>query len=447
MASLEQRGNWFRVIFRHNGERHTHRLDTTDFKQAEILKGGIEHTLMLIEQNLLTVPDGADLYPFLVSRGQVVKAPEPVPEPEEENPLITLKQLKEKYLETHSLGAMEANSLATVTMHLDHFLRTFGPDFTANDITLARLQDHVNRRAKARNRRGGSLSPVTLQKEMGSFRAVWNWGVRMGLVVGGFPHHGIVYPKTDEKPAFQTWQQITRQIAAGGVTEDRQQELWDCLFLTLAEIQKLLNFVREQARQSFLYPMVCFAAYTGARRGEIIRARLTDVDFDGKTILIREKKKAKGKRTTRRVPLTPLLARVLLEWLTIHPGGPFLFCHSSEVARSKKRSATTGHQSRHRATTMRGRLATVHAREQSGAECLTTNETHDHFKRTLAGSEWSVLRGWHVLRHSFISLCAMRGVDQRLIDAWVGHTTEEMRRRYRHLYPSAEQDAIQHVFA
>jgi len=65
---------------------------------------------------------------------------------------------------------------------------------------------------------------------------------------------------------------------------------------------------------------------------------------------------------------------------------------------------------------------------------------------SLAGSKWQVLRGWHVLRHSFISNCAAGGVDQRLIDTWTGHTTEEMRKRYRHLIPSVEQAAIRTVF-
>jgi integrase len=60
----------------------------------------------------------------------------------------------------------------------------------------------------------------------------------------------------------------------------------------------------------------------------------------------------------------------------------------------------------------------------------------------LAGSKWQVLRGWHVLRHSFVSNAAAAGIDQRLIDSWVGHQTEEMRRRYRHLIPSVEQEAI-----
>ena len=56
MAFLEQRGEWFRVIFRHAGVRYTHTLKTTSQKQAETLAGGIEKNLMLIDQQLLHVP-------------------------------------------------------------------------------------------------------------------------------------------------------------------------------------------------------------------------------------------------------------------------------------------------------------------------------------------------------------------------------------------------------
>jgi integrase len=34
----------------------------------------------------------------------------------------------------------------------------------------------------------------------------------------------------------------------------------------------------------------CIAAYTGARRSEILRSRVDDIDFDAGTITIREKK-------------------------------------------------------------------------------------------------------------------------------------------------------------
>jgi integrase len=69
-----------------------------------------------------------------------------------------------------------------------------------------------------------------------------------------------------------------------------------------------------------------------------------------------------------------------------------------------------------------------------------------HLRRSLRGSRWAVIRGWHIARHSFASNCAAKGIDQRLIDRWLGHTTDEMRRRYQHLIPNQEQQAIGAVF-
>ena len=56
------------------------------------------------------------------------------------------------------------------------------------------------------------------------------------------------------------------------------------------------------------------------------------------------------------------------------------------------------------------------------------------------------IRGWHVFRHSFISNCAAKGIDQRMIDRWSGHQTDEMRKRYTHLFPDSQRQAIQLVF-
>jgi integrase len=101
-----------------------------------------------------------------------------------------------------------------------------------------------------------------------------------------------------------------------------------------------------------------------------------------------------------------------------------------------------------RATTEQGRLATVKLREKRvPLGPLTKDEVHDHFKRTLAESKWKVIPGWHCFRHTFISLAACKGVYQRLIDEWLEHQTEEQRKRYRHLLPSTQQQAIQSVFA
>lgn len=219
-----------------------------------------------------------------------------------------------------------------------------------------------------------------------------------------------MYPKTGEKPPFQTWEEIERKVARGGLSEAEQKALWDCLYLMLPQVDEFLNFAKANANHDFLYPMLVTATHTGARRGESLAAHIDDIDFEGCTILIREKKRVRGQRSHRRVPLSPTLERVLRDWLALHPGGHYLFCHRLVVPRSKKR-----------------RTACVP---------LTRNEANDHIKRLIADSKWQVLRGWHVFRHSFSSNCAAKDVDQRRIDEWVGHQTEAMRRRYRHLIPS-----------
>jgi integrase len=441
MASLELRNQTYRVVFLFRGRKYGYSLDTGDRDTAEALRGGVEKTIMRVEQNLLPFPEGADVIQFVKHDGRPPEKEPPAPPAP-----LTLAQLKEKYLDAHAQGAMEANSLATVRMHLGHFEKTLGERFAVRQLALADLQRHVSERARTKYR-GRRLSSVTLKKETASFRAAWNWAVLTGLVEGPFPARGLVYPKADEKPPFMTWPEVERRVRAGGLSDAQAGELWDCLYLRKEEVTQLLGYVKEHGAYPWVYPLFCTAAHTGARRSELLRVEVADIDFEADTVLIREKKRSRKQRTTRHVSLTPFLKGVLREWLAAHPGGRFLFCQAGEVARSKKRSRTTGHRGgKTRASSLKGRMAAVRPREAAAPAALTRDEAHDHFKRTLAGSKWGVLRGFHVLRHSFISCLAAAGVDQRIIDEFVGHQTDEQRRRYRHLVPDVKQKAIAAVF-
>ncbi len=423
MAFLERRGDWFRLIFKYDGRRYTHSLHTQDERVAFALKGCVERTILQLQQRLLVAPDGGDLKEFILSGGQVAKPLSPRDLPREEvlrpEP-VTLGRFRERYLDTLSIGAVEESTYGTTAMHLRHVEKTLGEGFPLPSLSLADLQGHVNRRARQKGIRGRPLSPTTIKKEVATLWAAWNWGAQSGLLTGLFPHKGLKYPKATEKPPFQTWAEIERQISAGGLSPAEEQDLWDCLFLTLAEVEELLAFVKGAAVQPWVYPLFCFVAHTGARRSEAIRAKLADLDLDGGAVRIQERKRSHERHTSRRVPLSAFLAGVLRDWLVVHPGTPQLFCQQAGVFRSKKK-----------------RLA---------ATPITRDEAHDHFKRTLAGSKWKVLRGYHVLRHSFASNCAMKGVDQRLINAWLGHQTEEMVQRYRHLFPTQERQALRAVF-
>jgi integrase len=261
---------------------------------------------------------------------------------------------------------------------------------------------------------------------------------------------GLKYDKGEESLPFMTWREIEQRIAKGRLTPEQIDKLWDCLFLDTQQVGEVLDYVKQNAGLPFIYPMFVFVAHTGARRSEMMRCRVDDLDFGAGEVVIREKKRNRSvKLTFRRVPMSPLFREVMQAWLKDgHPGGSHMFCQGDVVRRSRKRSMTTGHQNpKCRATSYKGRMATVRERtERPGHEPLTPKEATYHFRQTLAGSKWEVLRGFHVFRHSFASNLARKGVDQREIDGLMGHQTEEMRRRYRHLFPEQRENAIKKLF-
>jgi integrase len=436
MAALQERNGSYRVMFRHHGKQHTFTLGRVSEAEAKAKADQVDYLLMRLSQGLLVLPAGVDIVSFVRYDGSIpVNASVTHDAP-------TLGSLRDRYLTTHE-NSLEHHTLRGIRRHFRHLARLLGEGFRIRELSLADLQDYVEKRAKAKGRQG-TLAPATIKKEIVTLRTAWNWGVRMKIVSGRYPYDGLTYPKSDEKPPFQTREEIERQLP--GLPPQKQAELWSALYLTLPEVERLLAHVREHAGHPWIYPLLATAAHTGARKGELLRMRVIDVDFSVGFVVIREKKRARDRRTTRRVPLSTTLSLILRDWLKIHPGGPYLFSQAEEVFRSKKRSRTTGHLWKDRPAGRKARLVGLRERERPGILLLTEDEARDHLKRTLAHSEWQVVRGYHALRHSFISACASRGIDQRLIDEWVGHQSEEQRRRYRHLYPSVQVDALRSVF-
>src|SRR3954452_9081242 len=84
----------FRIAFRYGGRQYKKSLKTKDRKEAETIKGGVEKTLMRLEQGLLELPSGADLLTFLLSDGKTTEKPG-APE------VFTLQNLVDRYLQTH----------------------------------------------------------------------------------------------------------------------------------------------------------------------------------------------------------------------------------------------------------------------------------------------------------------------------------------------------------
>ncbi|HET6325758.1 MAG TPA: tyrosine-type recombinase/integrase [Planctomycetaceae bacterium] len=437
MAGLQRKGDSWYCTFRYLGNRHTFTIGPVPDDIADATSRKVDLLLYRLKQRLVEIPSGVSVVDFVQFDG---KPAAPI------HDAHSLGEFRDKYVDTHK-ASLEKTTLDGIDLHFGYFVEAWGDDFPINGLSLLKLQEYVDARAKDAGMNGRKVSAATIKKEIVTLRTAWNWAKRAKIVKEAFPYEGLRYPRTTEKPPFMTKAEIERHIKTGDLSDAEQADLWDAMYPTIEESRAILKLLKSKDAQPFLHPMVAFAAHTGARRSEIIRVKIADVDLRQKVVTIHEKKRVRGKTTTRRVPLSPALEKILRDWLKRHPGGPQLFCQNAVVRRSKKRSPTTGHQSGNgRATEIAGRKATIVARRTRPIEPLTPSEAHNHLKRALSDTDWSEVRGWHFFRHGFISACATAGIDQRFIEEFAGHMSEEISRRYRHLYPSTKYDAIKKVF-
>ncbi|MFO0850732.1 MAG: tyrosine-type recombinase/integrase [Gemmataceae bacterium] len=402
MAWLERRGKRFRVVFRFQDQRFLAVLKTTDAKEAEACRGRVEENLRLVERGRLTVPAGADLGLFLLSDGKLEQ-------PVSLARTVRLAELFATYQTQFTAGAKEVITRAMEDIHMNHLSRIIGGATQVAAITAGTVQQFVDARSRE-TWNGHPVKPKTVRKAVATLRFVWNWANRQGHVSTKFPDVELVFTKEKQAEPFRTYDQITAILARGITDPRRVRELWDGLFLDPVQVAEVLEHVRRRPNTKYLHPFLVTAAYTGARRAELFRARVEDFDFDAKLVLLREKKRSRDTETFRTVDMTPRVEAVMRAYFaTDHPGGQLAFCSAAD-------------------------------------RTLTDGQTWKAFRSGVKGSKWHVLRGYHAFRHSFASNLAAAGVDQRVIDELMGHTTVEMQKRYRHLFPDQRRQAVLSVF-
>jgi integrase len=408
MATLYQNpsGVWL-IRFRFAGRQYYRSLETADEDRAKGIKAQVEETLDLLKRGRIALPEGAthdDAGIYILSGGKVLRRPSVAAASK------TLKEVTDAYFADLPEGAKAKTSINTEKTHVGHLLKILKGSTPLRQIGVADLQNYVTKRSRQQGNKGKKIQPVTIKKELMTFGQVWAFARARKWVDGDLDKSEIKLPKPSDKRPFQTWAEIETTIARGGLSDQQVEELWDSLFLNEKEVLDLLAHVEEKAAYPFINPMFAFAAFTGARRSEILRSHVADFNFDRKYVLIREKKRKHGvQQSFRQVQLNTRLEKIMREWFAAHPGGQLTIC------------------------------------EKPG-KAITRDAAHHHFSKTLDGSKWAKLRGFHVLRHSFASICAMRGVVGTIIDSWLGHQTEEMRQRYRHLYPEQTQAAMANLF-
>jgi integrase len=403
----------FHVAFRFNGRRFRRSLKTSDRREAERLAARVEDNIRLIERGRIVVPSDVDVATFLMSDCRIGgTAPKRAG-------AETLTQLFAVYFEQVGSDKLEESTLQGMRIHRGHLERLLGKRLCLAATNAATLQSYIDKRSKEKYR-GRLISPATIKKEIVTVRTIWNFAWHLEFVGKPYPGKKLAYPKTEARLPFRTLAEVEERIARGNLHPDYVAQMWESVFLSTEELAEFLSHVKAHAEEPYAYLLFMIAAHTGARRSEILRSEIDDLDLHSGTINIRERKRVRGARSVRSVPMSQQLECAIREWLKVHPGGQHTF---PELVRAVSSSRTSA--------------AKVE---------LLVDRAHDIFRRTVADSRWQNLSGYHMLRHSFCSNCAASGIDQRVIDAFVGHLSPDTVRRYRHLLPRQARHSIDSVF-
>ena len=401
MANLGRKGDVYVARFRYQGKEFKKSLRTTCAADARAAMHGIERVIHGLATGMVQVPAGVDPGDFILSGGTIKEAVRP------RRRVPTLAILIGEYLANQAHKA--TSTVYTEGGHLRNLCKKLGRKVDTSAEKISRRDLELFLQARLRER-----TPSTVHKERDTITSLFKWAVAHGYLDAS-PAVGLTPIKEEvELPRFRTIAEIEAMLARGGMTETQVNNAWDCLYLIPPEIADLLRTVRERADKDFAHLLHLIPAYTGMRRGEVLRLRWSDVEFDQRAVVARSLKQSRrAVETARRIDLHPELQLELLAWREHRPDGQLVIC------------------------------------ERGSREPLRRDLANRCFWQPMRGTSWCLKSkknwfkvGFHTYRHSFASNLAARGVDQRIIDEWMGHQTEAMRKRYRHLLPKDRRSAM-----
>ncbi len=164
-------------------------------------------------------------------------------------------------------------------------------------------------------------------------------------------------------------------------------------FLEREEIARLID-----ACPKHLKPIVVTAVGTGMRKGEILRLKWADIDFNNNMIYLLDTKNGEQ----RNIPLSELCRTALLK-VRKHPESPYVFCRKDGKPFKNVRKS---------------------------------------FQTALDDAGISDFR-FHDLRHTFASQLIKLGFDVRTVQELMGHKSMDMVMRYTHLSPNQKNRAVE----
>jgi integrase len=271
---------------------------------------------------------------------------------------VKLKTLIDEYLENYS--RIHKRSYQEDVSLKNRVLSYFG-DSMASEVTQENLERYkAVRRKKKIGETGKTVSGATINREINFLKGVFT--------------KAIAWKRVQENPVK-------------GVNLFNERDRARVRYLTQDEQEGLLKTAPPDLR-----PIVLVALRTGARRGEILGMKWSDVDFVMNQITFPRTKNGKK----RYIPLHGDVAELL-----------------SKMPRTAPYVFTDGR----------------------GGPMKWNGHTDRRWEKAVASAGITDFR-FHDLRHCVASTLAMRGASLQAIAAILGHSSTRMSERYAHLSPN-----------
>lgn len=391
----EKRCDAWRLHFSFNGKQYRHSYIANQHT-ANILQNEVNHLVSRFKNGLLLIPPDASLSKFIFD--SVCKRPTTA-EPTAKPTITTFIELVEEYQKLSLPPAKLKSTCKTETIHLRHLQRFVTKKHHGNlllkDITAGFFDHYKKYRYEL------AIRTDTVKKELGTFQVMFQMAVDHGYLA----HNVVKDVKRDKSQIpsdrFRTHGEIQKLLQTGHYTAQETCEIKRFQYLTIPELEQLIAL----ARDHWVYPVLITFAYSGMRRGEMVRLQWADVDLKARFLYARSQKQSTQRQeTVRSIPIHDRLLPVLIaqKEQTGHSRWVFLGLDDKPLRPKKLNRA---------------------------------------FNRVLSGTDFEGL-GLHMFRHSLASNLAAKGTPQQTIDAILGHQTEAMRQRYRRLFPNNVNEAL-----
>jgi integrase len=307
--------------------------------------------------------------------------PEPAPG------AITFRHVAEIYKVRHVI-AKRLTRAKTIDYQLRPLLVRFG-DRVMAEIRTADIEDFITSLREKTSRRKLPLSPASINRTTQLLREIFNWAVGRELLERTPFRRGAVV--------------LIRPELEDNHRRRRIPEEEETALLAAAPPD--------------LRSMIICAIDTGARRGEMLELRWTDVDLKHGLITFRGETTKSGR--TRRVPISTTRLRAVLEWLRIDAAGAKKpsdgLVFTNEVGEPVGSFRTNWVL-----TVLRAHGVLPHWRKGSYRELQ--DPYYERFRE--------IDLRWHDLRHEYASRLVERGVPLSQVRDLLGHASITTTERY-----------------